>query len=80
PFALVKGIRSGSALGLLYKSVLYHESEPVKEPIAKVFMDDAGDDVARNDNQTQDTSEPKIRKTPNQNGSSNLQCLLVRIT
>ncbi|GKF74916.1 hypothetical protein Tco_0224360, partial [Tanacetum coccineum] len=26
PFALVKGIRSGSALGLLYKSVLYHES------------------------------------------------------
>ncbi|GKG02953.1 reverse transcriptase domain-containing protein, partial [Tanacetum coccineum] len=26
PFALVKGIRSGSALGLLYKCVLYHES------------------------------------------------------
>nr|GEV93780.1 hypothetical protein [Tanacetum cinerariifolium] len=28
-------------------------------------MNDAGDDVARDDNQPQDTSEPKTRKTPN---------------
>ncbi|GKF40551.1 hypothetical protein Tco_0120612, partial [Tanacetum coccineum] len=33
PFALVKGIRSGSALGLLYKSVLYHESASLAEEI-----------------------------------------------
>ncbi|GJZ14966.1 hypothetical protein Tco_0550643 [Tanacetum coccineum] len=40
--------------------------EPVEEPIAEVVMDDVGDDVAaRDDNQTQDTSEPKIRKTLN---------------
>ncbi|GKB90452.1 hypothetical protein Tco_0962724 [Tanacetum coccineum] len=37
--------------------------EPVEEPIV---MDDVGDDVAaRDDNQTQDTSEPKTRKTLN---------------
>ncbi|GJX57191.1 hypothetical protein Tco_0287088 [Tanacetum coccineum] len=39
--------------------------EPVEEPIAEVVMDDTGDDVARNDNQPQDTSEPNTRKTPN---------------
>ncbi|GKE44953.1 hypothetical protein Tco_1472237 [Tanacetum coccineum] len=39
--------------------------ELVAEPIAKVVMDDVGDDVARNDSQPQDTSEPKTRKTLN---------------
>nr|GEU60707.1 copia protein [Tanacetum cinerariifolium] len=39
--------------------------ELVEEPIAKVVMDDAIDDVDHNDNQPQDTSEPKIRKTLN---------------
>ncbi|GKC84869.1 hypothetical protein Tco_1140586, partial [Tanacetum coccineum] len=39
--------------------------EPVEEPIAEVVMDDTGDDVARNDNQPQDTSEPNTRKIPN---------------
>ncbi|GJT11487.1 hypothetical protein Tco_0858529 [Tanacetum coccineum] len=41
------------------------EKEPVKEPIAEVVMDDAGDDVVRDDDQPQDTSEPKTAKTPN---------------
>ncbi|GJX41128.1 hypothetical protein Tco_0256118 [Tanacetum coccineum] len=39
--------------------------EPIEEPIAEVYMDDAGDDVARNDDQPQDTSEPKTAKTSN---------------
>ncbi|GJV04710.1 hypothetical protein Tco_1338279 [Tanacetum coccineum] len=39
--------------------------EPVEEPIAEVIMDDAGDDVARDDNPPQDTSKPKTRKTLN---------------
>ncbi|GKD29016.1 hypothetical protein Tco_1239794 [Tanacetum coccineum] len=39
--------------------------EPVKEPIAKVVMDDAGNDVARDDNQPQDASKPKTTKTLN---------------
>ncbi|GJY43520.1 hypothetical protein Tco_0431733 [Tanacetum coccineum] len=39
--------------------------EPVEEPITEVIMDDAGDDVARNDNLPQDTSKPKTRKTLN---------------
>ncbi|GKB98539.1 hypothetical protein Tco_0984676 [Tanacetum coccineum] len=39
--------------------------EPVEEPIVEVVMDDAGDDVVRDDNQPQDTSEPKTRKTSN---------------
>nr|GEU55672.1 hypothetical protein [Tanacetum cinerariifolium] len=39
--------------------------EPVEEPIAEVVMDDAGDDVARNDNQPQDTLEPQTRKNLN---------------
>nr|GEW86753.1 hypothetical protein [Tanacetum cinerariifolium] len=39
--------------------------EPVEEPIVEVVMDDAGDDVARNDNQPQDTLEPQTRKNLN---------------
>ncbi|GJW81546.1 putative reverse transcriptase domain-containing protein [Tanacetum coccineum] len=39
--------------------------ELVAEPIAKVVMDNAGDDVARNDNQPQDILEPKTRNTLN---------------
>ncbi|GJY92465.1 hypothetical protein Tco_0508247 [Tanacetum coccineum] len=41
--------------------------ELVEEPIAEVVMDDAGDDIAHDDNQPQDTSEPKKRKTLNPN-------------
>ncbi|GKB94155.1 hypothetical protein Tco_0980292 [Tanacetum coccineum] len=37
----------------------------VEEPIVEVIMDDAGDDVARDDVQPQDTSKPKTRKTTN---------------
>ncbi|GJT97280.1 hypothetical protein Tco_1092798 [Tanacetum coccineum] len=40
--------------------------EPVEELIAEEVMDDAGEDVVRDDDQPQDTSEPKTRKTPNQ--------------
>ncbi|GJR79486.1 hypothetical protein Tco_0150271 [Tanacetum coccineum] len=44
--------------------------EPVEEPIAEVAIDDAvntlGEDVVRNDDQPQDTLEPKTYKTPNQ--------------
>nr|GEZ46502.1 hypothetical protein [Tanacetum cinerariifolium] len=39
--------------------------EPVKEPIAEVVMDDAGDDVVHDDDQPQDASEPKTSKTLN---------------
>ncbi|GJU28864.1 hypothetical protein Tco_1172453 [Tanacetum coccineum] len=39
--------------------------EPVEELIVEVVMDDAGDDVARDDNQPQDTSKPRTRKTLN---------------
>ncbi|GKE00873.1 hypothetical protein Tco_1388856 [Tanacetum coccineum] len=39
--------------------------EPVEEPIAEVIMDDAGEDVVRDDDQPQDTSEPKTAKTRN---------------
>ncbi|GJZ08766.1 hypothetical protein Tco_0543049 [Tanacetum coccineum] len=39
--------------------------EPVEEPIPEVIMNDAGDDVAHDDNQPQDTSEPKTRNTQN---------------
>ncbi|GJR49817.1 hypothetical protein Tco_1400338 [Tanacetum coccineum] len=39
--------------------------EPVKEPIVEVVMDDAGENVVRNDDQPQDTSEPKIVRTSN---------------
>nr|GEU43560.1 hypothetical protein [Tanacetum cinerariifolium] len=38
--------------------------EQVKEPIAEVVMDDAGDDVVHDDDQPQDASKPKIAKTP----------------
>ncbi|GJY11707.1 hypothetical protein Tco_0381016 [Tanacetum coccineum] len=39
--------------------------EPVEEPIAEVVMDDVSEDVVRDDDQPQDTSEPKTAKTPN---------------
>ncbi|GJY60749.1 hypothetical protein Tco_0461406, partial [Tanacetum coccineum] len=39
--------------------------EPVKEPIAEVVMDDAGNDVVRDDDQPQDASKPKTAKTLN---------------
>ncbi|GJS88909.1 hypothetical protein Tco_0771545 [Tanacetum coccineum] len=39
--------------------------EPVKEPIAKVVMDDAGNDVVHDEDQPQDGSEPKTTKTLN---------------
>ncbi|GJX53284.1 integrase, catalytic region, zinc finger, CCHC-type containing protein [Tanacetum coccineum] len=39
--------------------------EPVEKPIAEVVMDDAGNDVSRDDYQPQDTLEPKTRKTLN---------------
>ncbi|GJW77028.1 hypothetical protein Tco_0138710 [Tanacetum coccineum] len=39
--------------------------EPVKERTAKVVMDDAGEDVACDDDQPQDTSKPKTAKTLN---------------
>ncbi|GJU82904.1 hypothetical protein Tco_1285269 [Tanacetum coccineum] len=39
--------------------------EPVEEPINEVVMDYAGKDVVCDDDQPQDTSEPKITKTPN---------------
>nr|GEV98906.1 hypothetical protein [Tanacetum cinerariifolium] len=41
------------------------EKEPVEEPIAEVIINDASDDVVRNEDQAQDTSEPKTRKTLN---------------
>ncbi|GJT00774.1 hypothetical protein Tco_0821943 [Tanacetum coccineum] len=44
--------------------------EPVEEPIAEVVIDDVvhtvGKDVVHDDDQPQDTSEPKKNKTPNQ--------------
>ncbi|GJY66197.1 hypothetical protein Tco_0468435 [Tanacetum coccineum] len=39
--------------------------EPVEEPTAEVVMDDAGEDVVHDDDQPQDTSEPKTAKTLN---------------
>ncbi|GJS72891.1 hypothetical protein Tco_0705732 [Tanacetum coccineum] len=39
--------------------------ELVEEPIAEVVMDDVGEDVVCDDDQPQDTSEPKTTKTPN---------------
>ncbi|GJX21890.1 hypothetical protein Tco_0226335 [Tanacetum coccineum] len=39
--------------------------EPVKELTTEVVMDDAGEDVVRDDDQPQDSFEPKITKTPN---------------
>ncbi|GJR28547.1 hypothetical protein Tco_1104779 [Tanacetum coccineum] len=37
--------------------------EPVKEPTVEVIMDDAGEYVVHDDDQPQDTSEPKTAKT-----------------
>ncbi|GKD18180.1 hypothetical protein Tco_1207338, partial [Tanacetum coccineum] len=37
--------------------------KPVEEPIAKVVMDDVGDDLVLDDNQPQDASQPKKDKT-----------------
>nr|GEY19484.1 hypothetical protein [Tanacetum cinerariifolium] len=54
--ALTKGSKTGKSASA---------KEPIEEPIAEVVMDDAGDDVAHDDNQPQDTSEPKTRKTLN---------------
>ncbi|GJY12662.1 hypothetical protein Tco_0381971 [Tanacetum coccineum] len=39
--------------------------EPTEEPITEVIMDDAGDDVVRDDDQPQAASEPKTSKTLN---------------
>ncbi|GJT75425.1 hypothetical protein Tco_1042150 [Tanacetum coccineum] len=39
--------------------------EPIEEPIAEVVMDEAGEDVPHDDDQPQDTSDPKTRKSPN---------------
>ncbi|GJU19121.1 hypothetical protein Tco_1147087 [Tanacetum coccineum] len=39
--------------------------ELVEEPIVEVVMDDTGDDVVHDDDQPQDTFEPKTAKTPN---------------
>ncbi|GJT49732.1 hypothetical protein Tco_0975889 [Tanacetum coccineum] len=39
--------------------------EPVEEPIAEVVMDDASEDVVRDDDPPQDASEPKTGKTLN---------------
>nr|GEX28909.1 hypothetical protein [Tanacetum cinerariifolium] len=57
-----KAPTKGSKTG---KSALVEE--PFEEPIAEVVMDDAGDDVARDDNQPQDTSEPKRERLQIQN-------------
>ncbi|GKE27371.1 hypothetical protein Tco_1442755, partial [Tanacetum coccineum] len=40
-------------------------NEPVEEPIAEVVMEDTGDNVVRDDDQPQDTSEPKKATTLN---------------
>ncbi|GJZ19269.1 hypothetical protein Tco_0555859 [Tanacetum coccineum] len=39
--------------------------EPVEEPIAEVIIDDAGDDLIRDDDQPQAVSKPKTSKTLN---------------
>ncbi|GJR83613.1 hypothetical protein Tco_0154398 [Tanacetum coccineum] len=58
--ALSKGSKTGKSASA---------KEPVEEPIVEVAMDDVvnttGEDVVRDDYQTQDTSEPKTNKTPN---------------
>ncbi|GKB87495.1 hypothetical protein Tco_0959767 [Tanacetum coccineum] len=54
--ALSKGSKTGKSASA---------KEPVEEPTAEVVMDDVGEDVVRNDDQPQDTSEPKTTKTPN---------------
>nr|GEX35207.1 ribonuclease H-like domain-containing protein [Tanacetum cinerariifolium] len=54
------GPNQGSKTG---KSAL--TNEPVEKPIAEVVIDDAGDDVVRNDDQPQNASEPKTAKPSN---------------
>ncbi|GJV17999.1 hypothetical protein Tco_1363322 [Tanacetum coccineum] len=54
--ALSKGFKTGKSDSA---------QEPVEEPTAEVLMDDAGEDVVRDNDQPQDTSETKIAKTPN---------------
>ncbi|GJY70074.1 hypothetical protein Tco_0473056 [Tanacetum coccineum] len=56
--ALSKGSKSGK-----YAST----KEPTEEPTAEVVMDDAGENVVHDDDQPQDTFEPKTAKTPNPN-------------
>nr|GEY12455.1 hypothetical protein [Tanacetum cinerariifolium] len=41
------------------------DTEPVKEPTPEVVMDDAGEDILHDDDQPQNTIEPKTVKTPN---------------
>ncbi|GKA33690.1 hypothetical protein Tco_0720119 [Tanacetum coccineum] len=36
--------------------------EPVEEPIAEVIMDDAGDDLVRDDDQPQAASKPLLQR------------------
>ncbi|GKA24379.1 hypothetical protein Tco_0710412 [Tanacetum coccineum] len=54
--ALSKGSKTGKSASA---------KEPVEEPTAEVVMDDAGEDMVRDDDQPQDTSEPKTSKTLN---------------
>ncbi|GJS66449.1 hypothetical protein Tco_0681013 [Tanacetum coccineum] len=54
--ALSKGSKTGKSA---------FAKEPVEEPIAEMVMDDTGEDVVCNDDQPQDTYEPKTAKTPN---------------
>ncbi|GKE02784.1 hypothetical protein Tco_1390767 [Tanacetum coccineum] len=54
--ALSKGSKTGKSA---------FAKEPVEEPIAEVVTDDANEDVVHDDDQPQDTSEPKTAKTPN---------------
>ncbi|GKC37692.1 hypothetical protein Tco_1050076 [Tanacetum coccineum] len=51
-----KGSKTGKSVSV---------KEPVEEPITEVIMNDAGEDVVLDDDQLQDTSEPKTAKTPN---------------
>nr|GEV59139.1 hypothetical protein [Tanacetum cinerariifolium] len=55
--ALSKGYKTGKSASA---------KEPVKEPIAEVVMDDAGDYVVHDDDHPQDAFEPKTAKTSNQ--------------
>ncbi|GJZ89511.1 hypothetical protein Tco_0661293 [Tanacetum coccineum] len=54
--ALLKGSKTGKSSSA---------KETVKEPITEVVMDDAGEDLVCDNDQPQDTSKPKIAKTPN---------------
>nr|GEZ24756.1 hypothetical protein [Tanacetum cinerariifolium] len=55
-----KALSTGSKTG---KSA--SAKEPIEEPTADVAMVDAGEDVVHDDDQPQDTYEPKTAKTPN---------------